>query len=48
MNQEYERFKRKQNQIHSLCDKQIQEKVDEDYLDLERPMSSLDLGSVGG
>ena len=36
VDQEYQRFKRKQNPVSSICDKKIQEIEEQEYLSLER------------
>ena len=40
--QEYQRFKKKQNRVSSICDKKIQEFVEQDYLSLKGPKSVSD------
>ena len=42
MEQEYQRFKRKQNQVSSICDKKIQEFKEQDYLSLKGSKSVSD------
>ena len=37
--QEYQRFKKKQNRVSSICDKKIQEFDEQDYLSLKGPKS---------
>ena len=46
IDQEYQRFKRKQNQVSSICEKRIQEIEEQDYLSLKgsRPVSDLSNG----
>ena len=41
--QEYQKFKRKQNQVSSICDKKIQEFEEQDYLSLKGSKSVSDL-----
>ena len=45
-NHDYERFKKRQAWIFSICKKRIQEMEDEDYVMLEGSMSSLHLESL--
>ena len=40
--QEYQKFKKKQNQVSSICDKKIQEYEEQDYLSLKRSKSVSD------
>ena len=40
--QEYQKFKKKQNQVSSLCDKKIQEFEEQDYLSLKGSKSVSD------
>ena len=40
--QEYQKFKRKQNQVSSICDKKIQEFEEQDYLSLKGSKSISD------
>ena len=47
-NHEYERFKKKQSRILSICEKRIRDLEDEDYVMLEDSMSSLHLESLEG
>ena len=39
---EYQRFKRKQNRVSSICDRKIQEFEEQDYLSLKGPKSVSD------
>ena len=48
VNHDYERFKKGQAHILSICDKRIRDMEDGDYVMLEGPMSSLHLESLGG
>ena len=48
VNHDYERFKRRQAQILSICDKRIRDMEDGDYVMLEGSMSSLHLESLKG
>ena len=43
--QEYQKFKKKQNQVSSICDKKIQEFEEQDYLSLKGPKSVSDLNN---
>ena len=43
VDQEYQRFKRKQNQVSSICEKRIQEIEEQDYLSLKGSRSVSDL-----
>ena len=43
--QEYQKFKRKQNQVSSICDKKIQEFKEQDYLSLKGSKSVSDLNN---
>ena len=42
VDQEYQKFKRKQNQVSSICDKRIQELEEQDYLSLKESKSVSD------
>ena len=42
VDQEYQKFKRKQNQVSSICDKKIQEFEEQDYLSLKGSKSVSD------
>ena len=46
IDQEYQKFKRKQNQVSSICEKRIQEIEEQGYLSLKgsRPVSDLSDG----
>ena len=46
MEQEYQKFKKKQNQVSSICDKKIQEFEEQDYLSLKGSKSVSDLNDV--
>ena len=41
--QEYQKFKRKQNKVSSICDKKTQEIEEQDYLSLKGSKSASDL-----
>ena len=45
VNQEYQRFKRKQSQVLSICEKKMQEVKEQDYLQIRGSRSISDLGS---
>ena len=45
VDQEYQNFKRKQNQITSICEKKIQEIEEQDYLSLKGSRSVSDLNN---
>ena len=45
VNQEYQRFKRKQSQVLSICEKKMQEVKEQDYLQIRGSRSASDLGS---
>ena len=44
VNQEYQRFKRKQSQVPSICEKKMQEVKEKDYLQIRESRSTSDLG----
>ena len=44
LNQEYQRFKRKQSQVLSICEKKMQEVEEQDYLQIRGSRSTSDLG----
>ena len=45
VDQEYQKFKRKQNRVSSICDKKIQEIEEQDYLSLKGSKSVSDLNN---
>ena len=45
VDQEYQKFKRKQNQVTSICEKKIQEIEEQDYLSLKGSRSVSDLNN---
>ena len=45
VNQEYQRFKRKQSQVLSICEKKMQKVEEQDYLQIRGSRSTSDLGS---
>ena len=45
IDQEYQKFKREQNQVSSICEKKIQEIEEQDYLSLKGSRSVSDLSN---
>ena len=45
IDQEYQKFKRKQSQVYSICEKKIQEIKEQDYLSLKGSRSVSDLSN---
>ena len=45
IDQEYQKFKRKQSQVYSICEKKIQEIEEQDYLSLKGSRSVSDMSN---